>query len=341
MRPSLFLWLLIGLCACSKSGLDLVAVNGETMGTYYHVKLVGESGALPEAAELQNWADAEFARINQSMSTYIGDSELSLLNTTQGQGWLEVSSDLMHVLMVSQRVSQLSDGAFDITVMPLVNLWGFGPAEHDFQIPTDEEIQQTLSAIGYQKLVLDPENSRLQRPNGVTLDLSAVAKGFAADAVGRVLADKGYANYMVEVGGELALHGVSPRGGPWRIGVEKPEYGLPLGQPAPAQTVELSGVGMATSGDYRNYYELNGERYSHTIDPLTGRPIKHKLASVTVIAESCALADAMATALNVLGPEKGYALAAKAGVAAYFIVSAEKGFTVEYTDEFKQYLRAD
>lgn len=341
VRLSLFLLLLGGLGACTDHNLRAVVVRGETMGTFYNVTVVAQKTALPSEAELRAWADAEFARINQSMSTYIADSELSRINRGESQTWQMVSPELMDVLQVSAEVSHLSGGAFDITVMPLVDLWGFGPREHDFKLPSDAEIEQTLTRIGYKKLTLDEPGLRLQRPDGVTLDLSAVAKGYGADAFSKLLLGKGFASHMVEVGGELRLAGMSPRGDAWRIGVEAPVYGLASNQPAPAQTVALADRGMATSGDYRNYYELDGKRYSHTIDPTTGRPITHKLASVTVIADTAAEADAWATALNVLGPERGFAVAQAQGLAAYFIIGGEAGFSVVHTEAFAQYMRQD
>ncbi len=339
VRPSLFLFWVIALGACSKPGLQTVAISGETMGTYYRVTLVGKPQQLPAKDVLTDWADDEFARINQSMSTYIPESELSVINRTEQQGWFDLSADLYEVLSKGQEISRASFGAFDVTVMPLVDLWGFGPGPHDYNIPDQTEINQTLARIGYQKLELDGELNRLKRPNGVAIDLSAIAKGYGADALGRVLKQKGFSHYLIEVGGELAASGLSARGDAWRVGVEYPNYDASAPSTrSPARTVMLTDRGMATSGDYRNYYEIQGRRYSHTIDPVSGRPVTHNLASVSVVAPSAAKADAWATALSVLGPERGYQLAEKNGLAAYFIVGQEEGFQVLITPEFEQYL---
>lgn len=338
LAPSLFLWVL-SLCACSQNSSQFVAVHGQTMGTFYNVTVVAPKNKLPTSTELKSWADAEFERINDSMSTYRPDSELSKINRDTDAQWHDVSIDLLQVLLVSEQVSQMSNGAFDITVAPLVNLWGFGPDKHEDAVPKDAEISALMANIGYKKVVLDPDNQRVQRPVGVTMDLSAVAKGYAADAFANILSSKGYQDFLVEVGGELVLKGVSPRGDNWSIGVETPSYGVLNPGPKTTQVVELSNHGMATSGDYRNYYEIDGVRYSHTIDPRTGRPITHKLASVSVIAANCALADAWATALNVLGPDKGLEVAQQHKIAAYFIVSTGAEFKTEITPEFSQYLK--
>lgn len=332
------LWVAL-LGACSKPGLQTVAISGETMGTYYRVTLAGELAKLPAKDLLTGWADDEFARINQSMSTYIPESELSAINRAERDGWFDLSADLYEVLAIGEKISVASAGAFDVTVMPLVDLWGFGPGPHDYTLPEQTEINQTLARVGYQKLELDHERNRLKRPDGVAIDLSAIAKGYGADALGRVLKQKGFSHYLIEVGGELVASGLSARGDAWRVGVEHPNYNTaaPTGR-APTRTVVLTDRGMATSGDYRNYYELQGRRYSHTIDPVSGHPVTHNLASVSVVAPSAAQADAWATALSVLGPKRGYQLAEQNGLAAYFIVGQEEDFQVLITPEFEQYL---
>lgn len=339
LAASLFLFALLLVAGCDRRAtLATVSAAGDTMGTYYNVKLAGEDGQLPTQDELTAWADQVFEDINASMSTYREDSELSKLNRSESEDWQSISAPLYEVLAISQEVSRLSDGAFDVTVAPLVNLWGFGPQKRQKQAPSDEEIQQLLATIGYSKLQLNEKRQALRKPAGLTLDLSAVAKGYAADQLANFLEAKGYDNIMVEVGGELCLRGVNARERPWKIGIESPSYSVLAPTKGPAQTVALSGRGMATSGDYRNYYEIDGERFSHTIDPVTGKPITHALASVTIIAESSAKADALATALNVMGPEKAMALAEKQGIAAFLIVRRGDGFETWLSSAFKPYL---
>lgn len=340
--PSFFLLLIfVSLSGCDNLSLDMVNVQGRTMGTTYSVKIVGVKSELPSSKKLLAWSDSTFEKINQSMSTYIPDSELSLLNTSTSDQWKTVSSDLLYVLSLSQKISRLSGGAFDITIAPLVNLWGFGPKAQQEKIPVQNEIDEVKANIGFTKLQLDLKAKTMQKPIGLTMDLSAVAKGFAADALAKVLVAKGYKNMMVEVGGELVLLGVNNRGEEWTIGIETPSYELLSDKKTPVRAVRLSGKGMATSGDYRNYYEEAGMRYSHTIDPSTGRPIVHALASVTVIADECAEADALATALNVMGPEKALTLAEDNSLAVYLIVRNGEEYDVQYSSAFRPYLVKD
>lgn len=315
----------------------MVSVNGQTMGTTYSVKLVMDDKAPPSSEVLSAWADATFAAVNESMSTYMEDSELSLLNRAETDSWQPVSAPLLDVLLLSQEISRKSDGAFDITVMPLVNLWGFGPQTRG-SVPGDEEISRTIAQTGYHKVAVDAERSAVRKPVGVTIDLSAIAKGYAADQLAEKLLAEGYRHFMVEVGGELVLAGLNNRGEPWRIGIETPIYELFSASKRPVGAVDISGKGMATSGDYRNYYEVDGVRVSHTIDPKSGRPITHTLASVTVIADTAAEADGWATALNVLGAERAMALAAKEQLAVFMLVREGEGFKAMHSSAFEPYL---
>ncbi len=334
---SLFLCVVLVASGCMRNQMEVVSARGETMGTYYNVKVVAIKRELPTEAQLEQWANDVFARINNSMSTYLDSSELTRLNKSELPDWQKVSPELFTILDLSRQISELSTGSFDVTVGPLVDLWGFGPTRRPDEIPDAEKLRQTLERIGYHKLELDPVTSSVRKPGDLRVDLSAIAKGYAADELANTLVSKGYPNVLVEIGGELSLRGISQRGTPWRIGIEAPSFDLLSDDSHAARTVVLSDKGMATSGDYRNYYEVNGQRFSHTIDPRTGRPIIHNLASVTVLAETCAEADALATALNVLGAEAGLALANRANIAAYFIVREGDGFVTKQSDQFAQY----
>lgn len=335
-RASLYFFLALvlacGLVACSQRD-QLVQLSGRTMGTSYHIKLI-TPGTTSSREKLQQQVDDVLEAINQSMSTYIEDSELSRLNRAPVDTWVEVSQPLLEVLLISRDVSEASGGAFDITAGPLVNLWGFGPQKGRDEIPDEQAIRQTMERVGFNLLEIDGKQQRVRKLKDIYVDLSAVAKGYAADVVTEQLRTLGFNNTMVEIGGELRLSGLNAQAKPWRIGIEKPE----LLHEGALQAVDISDAGMATSGDYRNYFELNGERYSHLIDPSNGRPVRHLLASVTVITDSGARADAYATALHVLGPEHGYKLAHRLKLAAFFIVREEEGFSVKYTPEFERYL---
>lgn len=325
----LFFGLLLAGCEAGTER-DFHRFSGSTMGTTYNVTLVAEAGKPLEldVEALQTGLDAELARINQQMSTYIEDSELMQFNRSGIDRWQTLSEPLAEVLTISQSISERSGGAFDITVGPLVDLWGFGPKAEPEQVPTDEEVDRVRSTIGYQQLSLDGRRAR--RQSDIRLDLSAVAKGYGVDHIARWLESQGYEHFLVEIGGEVRLSGQSPRGDAWRIGVEQPT----LIQGQGRQALALTDIAMATSGDYRNYYERDGVRYSHTIDPRTGRPIRHRLASVTVLAPTAAEADAWATALNVLGPDEGMALAEREKLPVYMIVKTDDGFDDDYSSAF-------
>jgi thiamine biosynthesis lipoprotein len=260
--------------------------------------------------------------IEQLTSTYLVGSELSAFNTHRSTDWISVSAELCQVIESALDVSRRTDGAFDITVGPLVNLWGFGPDGVVLQPPSDEEIRTALSRVGYENLQTSCSEPAVQKAiSDLYVDLSGWAKGYAADQVSDVLDASGLVDYLVEIGGELRASGRNADGLKWAIAIEKPNSD----ERAPQVVLRLTDCGIATSGDYRNYFDYEGNRYSHTIDARSGRPVSHALAAVTVIHDSAAVADAMATALLVLGPEAGLALAEKLGVAAYFLIRSHSG----------------
>ncbi|MBU2591045.1 MAG: FAD:protein FMN transferase [Nitrospinae bacterium] len=273
-------------------------------------------------------------QLDNSMSNYISDSEVSRLNSSPDIiNFQPISEDLHTVVSASLEAYQETDGYFDITVSPLVDLWGFGPVPPDGVVPTDKEIKEILAHIGSNRLILTSQGIKKLDPK-ININVGAIAKGFLVDKVARFLLDKGCNNFMVEIGGEIVAKGVNKNGVTWRIGVETPDYKT---EEAVYGVVELSDRGMATSGDYRRYLKDNGKVYSHIIDPKTGYPAQHSLASVTVIAENSMKADAYATALFVMGMEKGMAwVEKKEGVEAYFINrTADGGFVSKASSGFK------
>ncbi|WP_096086487.1 FAD:protein FMN transferase [Agaribacterium haliotis] len=330
--PAFFCCLLL-LAACSERKSEQWQLQGPTMGTTYHVKLTPTDTLELDRQALQAQLDTELQAINQSMSTYIADSELNRFNHASVGEWFRVEPQLCQLMALAGEIYRASDGAFDPTVGPLVNLWGFGP-EARSSIPSEEALANVRERIGYDALELNCSENLVRKHKALYIDLSAIAKGWAVDHLAAYLDALGVRSHMVEIGGELSLSGLNAQAQAWRIAVEKPV----LGQGSAAQILALSDVAVATSGDYRNYFEENGKRYSHTIDPGSGAPITHKLASVTVIAASSAEADAWATALNVLGPERGRAVADKLQLAAYFIVRGDDGFDVNYTQAFEKYM---
>lgn len=311
-----------------------IVITGTTMGTTYTVRLYDADGDIAARA-LEPAIEVLLERIVHQMSTWRPDSELSRFNTSSDSGWFPVSADTAFVVDAAEAISDLSRGAFDVTVGPLVNLWGFGPERRDPGPPSQQQIERTMERVGYGKLSVRarPAALRKQHP-GMYVDLSGIAKGFAVDEVAKLLDERHVASYLVEIGGELRAHGSKPDGSPWTVAIERPLPGRQIVQ----NIVALRETAIATSGDYRNFVEEGGRRYSHTIDPRTGRPIAHGLASVSVIAASAMRADALATAIMVLGPEQGYRLAVSEVLAVQLIIRSGNGFRVMATPQFENHL---
>lgn len=310
------------------------AFQGSTMGTTYTVKVVEPGLGESRVEEIRHLIDERLEEVNQKMSHYKEDSELSRFNQLRESTPFPVSPETFEVFRRAIEISRLSNGAFDITVGPLVDAWGFGPGDRPEQIPSEEQIEVLRQQTGYEKLELDPDALSVRKTEPqVRCDLSAIAKGYGVDRVADALAAEGFENFMVEVGGEVRTDGVNDSGQPWRIGVERP---VTTGRVI-ERVISLSGWALATSGDYRNYYEIDGVRYSHMIDPRTGRPIAHRLASVSVVDETCTRADGFATALLVLGPEEGYSLAVQEDLAVLFLVhEGGGGFQALETPAFER-----
>ncbi len=325
------LWLIVGVTGCGPHRpLELA---GPTMGTSYSIKIVDPPGEL-HMDRLADQVTRELDNLVALFSTYDPSSELATFNRVRRTDWETVSAALVNVLTEARQVSELTDGAFDVTVGPLVELWGFGPDESGDRIPSDAEIARLRTRVGYTGLELraSPPALRKQDPD-IHVDLSAIAKGYAVDRLALLLESHGISNYLVEIGGELRGRGHNGAGEPWRIGIEQPVTGARNVH----AIIAIDSTGVATSGDYRNYFETQGQRYSHTIDPRTGRPVTHALASVTVISPLTMRADALATALMVLGPEEGYALADREGLAALFIVRTADGLVDRQTTAFARH----
>jgi thiamine biosynthesis lipoprotein len=324
----------LSLMACD-GGRQLTQVGGATMGTTYGVKIP----YLPPGLEREGLA-WDIARILESvderMSTYRADSELSRFNAASLEP-MQVSRDTLTVIQEALRVTRLSGGAFDPTVGPLVDLWGFGPGGAHGQVPSQERIEEVRRQIGFAKLRTGKEPPALGKRQGdVRLDLSSIAKGFGIDQVAEHLDQLGLRQYLIDIGGELRGRGYGPRGELWRVGIERPAGASRAVQ----RVVRLGRQALATSGDYRIFFERDGQRYSHIIDPRDGRPVDHGLASVTVIAATAMEADALSTALMVLGPEAGFELAERERTAAFFIARNGEGFIELVTRGFAPYLIA-
>ncbi len=298
------------VAACNGAGYQ--AVGGHTMGTTYRV--VARCPATLDADRI----DAVLASLNASMSTWDENSEISRFNTSPAGEWTTLSPPFAEVMRAALELGAMSDGAFDVSVGALVNAWGFGPAPAR-RVPGDREVEAALARTGFRHLELDGD--RLRKTLDVSVDVSALAKGHAVDAVAENIMEQGCSDYLVEIGGEVRVRGNSPGGHPWRLGVEMPD-----GRGTAHRVLALDEGAIATSGDYRSYFERDGRRYSHTIDPRTGRPVTHGLASVSVVHASAMWADGYATLIAVLGPEAGLAFARSKELPAYLLVRTEDGF---------------
>lgn len=312
----------IALAGCGERGLaaggrpGTLQFSGLTMGTSYTVKLAGAALSTSRFEALQADVHTALDGIHRGMSLHLADSELSRLNRHRSHEPLALSGDLFAVLAAAQQVSELSQGAFDVSVAPLVQAWGFGPDRRS-EVPAAERVQAGRTALGWQRLRLDREHRVAFKSHpDLQADLGGIAKGHGVDRAALALEAIGIEHYMVECGGEVRTRGRNGQGQAWRIGIEEPDA-----VPQRARSVlPLSGRSLATSGDYRFYFEHAGRRYSHEIDPATAEPITNGLASVSVVADDCMRADALATALIVMGPERGLALARRLELPALFIV---------------------
>ncbi len=321
---------------------DLVVqtLQGETMGTTWSVRAV-----LPVELSLQSWRDgiqATLDLVDGQMSTYKPQSALSCFNAAPAGTWHAMPAECFEVIAHALQVARDSGGAYDPTVGPLVNLWGFGPSATRREPPSQEAIAVARERIGWWKLKPDAATRSLHQPGGIYLDLSSVAKGYGVDLVGRYLDSVGVGAWLVEVGGELKGHGRKPDGSPWRIGVERPAaaVGAVESMDQLSRVVTLTGRAIATSGDYRRQFSSGGRSYSHHIDPRTGQPVPHRVASVSVIARDAMQADPLGTLMTVLGPVHGLAYAREHGLAVLFILHGRGGPEELLSPAFAEVLRS-
>jgi thiamine biosynthesis lipoprotein len=279
-----------------------VMVDGRTMGTTYHIKM--GVGYLRSVSRIETQIKRRLDAVNQQMSIYAATSELSRFNRMdQANRKFQASPALYQVMSASRRIYRLTHGAWDATVKPLVDLWGFGAAPARNQAPTSAQINAARAAIGFDRIELKPPYYLIKRSLPVTADLGSIAKGYGVDQIADLLKNEGIDNFLVEIGGEIYAAGQRPDGAPWRVGINRP-----VKNSAPDdiyQTIELANQAMATSGDYRNYFESGQKTYSHIIDPRSGYPVDNGVVSVSVIADTCMMADGLATGIMVMGATEG------------------------------------
>ena len=324
----------IGVANCAAQS-EIRSFRGRTMGTTYMVKVFG---AEDLSDDIRFDIDGELRKVNDQMSTYLKSSEVSQFNASTSTEWFDVSRETAEVVEFAQSVSKATSGAFDITVGPSVNAWGFGPDERTGKPPEPERVELAKANIGFENLFvrLDPPALRKSIAD-LQIDLSAIAKGHGVDRVVNLLANRGAKSVFVEIGGEVRTSG-DKAGEPWKVGIQTPDADhLEIMVAHPMGGGTGADESMATSGDYRNNFIADDVRYSHTIDPKTGKPIQNDMASVSVISESCMVADAWATALNVLGPVNGMETAAKENLNAFFVTREKDGFKTMGTGTLAQY----
>ena len=329
----LFAISIVSFYSCTKENNSIsYSISGSTMGTSYSVKFI-DSQEKVNLSVIQVNVDSVLNVVNQQMSTYIKTSELSLFNSLKDTSWFKVSKDLALVMKEASDVYKETDGVYDITIGPIVNLWGFGPGLSKNSIPSNKDIRELKRKVGTSKLIIDLANSKIRKTiPDLYCDLSSIAKGFGVDKVGLLLEKYKINDYMVEIGGEVRTKGLNENKENWRIGISSPLSN------SLQKVISLTDISVATSGDYLNYFEKNGVRYSHLIDVKTGRPIKHNLASVTVLHSNCSTADAIATAINIMGQEIGYKFALKKELPIFMIVREGNEFVEKMTPQFEKYI---
>lgn len=327
--------LLLGGC---KKSPNEYKFGGKTMGTTFSVTLY-EIVDKDRLKQLEAGSVNELNKVNDAMSTWKKDSDLSKFNQFQANEFMQMPKEILYLIEVAKDISSKTDGKYDVTVGALVDLWGFGSKGTRNKPPTKQEIEDTLELVGVDKLVVDMhENKLMKKVAGLEVNLSSIAKGFAVDKVSDYLKSQGINNFIVEVGGELRASGTKAGGESWKIGIEKP---LKDGKLEPQKIIDLNDLAIATSGNYKNYFKYGDKYYGHTIDPTTGLSATHNLLSTSVIHKDCTIADAWATALMASGEDKALEIAEKQGLIAYLMINTSEGIKIVYTKSFEEKFAQD
>ena len=321
----------LSISACNSS--PSLRLQGEAQGTTWQVDIAQSNSAI-NAAQLQQGLERILQSIDKQMSTWRSDSELSQFNQTLSTAWFPVSADLYQVLAIAQQVSADTNGAFDVTVAPLIRLWGFGKPDELAHKPSTSAIQAVLQQVGYQKLQLQAQPRAIRKQiSTLQVDVAGIAQGYTVDRLANYLEQQGIQHYLVELGGELRAKGFNSQHKIWRIAIEKPTDMFKQVQ----QGIALYNAALTTSGDYRDFFEAQGKRYSHTIEPQTGNAVSHSLASVSVVADNAVTADAYDTALMAMG-DKAQVFAEQRQLAAYFIWRTDQGFRTYATPALQRFV---
>ena len=320
--------LIVVLSACG-NGDSMESFGGPTMGSTYSIKYVRRAG-LPAAADVRVEVEKILADIDRQLSTYRSDSDIERFNDLPANRCQKMPASILKLIRVGEQLSEQSEGSYDLTVEPLLNLWGFGPQGREEKVPAEQALAQARQRVGYQHLRI--EGDQLCKDAAVEVDFNSIAAGYAVDTIAARLEALGIHDYLAEATGELKAAGNKLDGSPWRIALEEPRDDQQVAE----RVVAVDGFGLSTSGDYRNYFEQDGRRYSHTFDARTGAPVSHSLASVTVIHPSALMADGLSTLLLILGPERGWDYAEKHDIGAFFVIRADTGFVTRTSHAFER-----
>jgi FAD:protein FMN transferase len=327
LRQVVMIGVIALLAGCG--GGTLERFGGPTMGSTYSIQYVRMlQGPAPQA--LQREVERILAEVDRQMSTYRSDSDIERFNNLPAHSCQAMPAPILHLVRTGEQLSQASEGAFDLTVEPLLNLWGFGPQARELKVPDAAALAQARGRVGHQHLRIDGE--QLCKDAAVEVDFNSIAAGYAVDRIAELLRQRGVQSYLAEATGELKAAGRKPDGTAWRIALEEPRDDQQVAE----KIIAVDGFGVSTSGDYRNYFQQDGRRYSHTLDARSGAPISHQLASVTVLHPSALMADGLSTLLLVLGPEQGWNYAEQHQIAAFFVMREGAGFVTRSNPAFDQ-----
>ncbi len=327
IRPVIAVALAAALTGCFNSVDPVAEIYGATMGSTYSIKWVPVEDA-PDAETLQTDIDGMLARFDEEASTWRSDSDIARFNAAPAGTCMDMPSSVLDMVRLAETLNRESNGAFDVTVGPLLKLWGFHGDPQLQEVPNADALAAAMQMVGQQHLHV--RESQLCKDVALTVELSSVGAGYMVDRVSERLEHYGIKNYMVEMTGELKAVGHKPGDRPWRIAIEEPRDDNRVAQ----MILSLDGEGVSTSGDYRNYFELDGQRFSHTFDARTGKPVMHRLAAVTVLDPSAARADGLSTVLMIMGEKAGWDYAIAHDLAAFFVVRDGDTFESRVTPRF-------
>lgn len=321
--------MLAGMLSGCGNGDSMESFGGPTMGSTYSIKYVRHAG-LADSTQVRSEVEGILGEVDRQMSTYRNDSDIERFNALPADSCQTMPASILELVGVGEQLSQQSEGSYDLTVEPLMNLWGFGPQGREEKVPSAAALAEVMHRVGYHHLRVDGD--QLCKDAAVEVDFDSIAAGYAVDTIAARLEAMGIHDYLAEATGELKASGKKLDGSPWRIALEEPRDDQQVAE----RVISIDGYGVSTSGDYRNYFLQDGRRYSHTFDALSGAPVLHNLASVTVIHPSALMADGLSTLLLILGPERAWDYAEKHDIGAFFVIRADTGFVIRTSKAFER-----